>query len=745
MSGAVLLLVATSVARKLDILQEGLTASYFADASWSTPRPPIRLDPQPSRDSLTGAWQGRPPQTFSTTWLGSLAVLRRGTYAFSTISDDGSWVFVDGRLVVDNGGRHAAQQATGRIDLEQGMHEIYVKYFQDGGGVAFDLRWSRGEAPLEPIPSWLLFPRHVSFWAALAHLTARRGPFVALWALLAAFGLAAVLVMRRPVAAAVVKIRSDRILAAATGIITVSCIINLVGIPWGLPSFWAGDEITAIGVLTALDHHFSHGWFDRYPPFQFQLLGVAYSPLLQAASAGWLRMSDASQVTTLTLLSRLISVAASMATLAATGACGALAFGKRAGVLAMAMLALVPMFVYYSKTANPEALYLLWFALSLLFLLRWQRSVAPADAVLLGVTATLAICTKDQAYGLYVAIPFIMIYTLWRRRLAEARTDRWRALLSSIFDRRLWAAALLSAVLFALIQNLAFNRQGFLDHLQFITGPGSHNYRIVEPTWRGRLELLRLTIDLDRRSWGWPFWLVGGCGVVMAFAGRRSRRIAAVFTIVIAGYYLSFINVILYGYDRFLLPVCLIQALFGGMALDRWLERSRATRAALGAGVVGVAFAYTFLYATTVDVLMLNDSRYAVERWLRAHAGSQDQIGTVFPATVLPRLGDFNSVDVSGPDALVRWMPAYFVLNADYAAAVEPGTPLSLFLQQLQREHAGYRLALRVRSPSPWPWLPSPHPDLAGPRLDGPVLSVLRFINPTMEVYARNDPPPGQK
>jgi len=619
------------------------------------------------------------------------------------------------------------------------MHEIYVKYFQAGGALGFDLRFSRGEAPLEPIPSWLLFPRHVPFWAALAHLSARRGPFVALWALMAAFGIAAVLLLRRPVAAAVVRIRSDRILAAATGIITVSCIINLVGIPWGLPGFWAGDEITPIAVLTALDHHFSHGWFDRYPPFEFQLLGVAFSPWLEAASAGWLRMSDAGQATTLTLLSRLISVAASMGTLAATGACGALAFGKRAGVLAMAMLALVPMFVYYSKTANPEALYLLWFALSLLFLLRWLRSVALADAVLLGVTATLAICTKDQAYGLYVAIPFVMTYTLWRRRLAEGRTDRWRALLSSIFDRRLWAAALLSAVLFALIQNLAFNRQGFLDHVRFITGPGSHVYRIVESTWRGRLQLLRLTIELDRRSWGWPFWLVGGCGVIVAFTGRGSRRIAAVFTIVIAFYYLSFINVILYDYDRFLLPVCLIQALFGGLALDRWLERSRATRAALGAGVVGAAFAYAFLYAATVDVLMVNDSRYTVERWLHAHAGSQDQIGTVFPATALPRLDDFRSVDISTPDTLVRLMPAYFVLNADYAAAVEAGTPLSRFVQQLQRENAGYRLALRYRSPSPWPWLPSPHSDLAGPRLDAPVLSFLRFLNPTMEVYARND------
>ena len=34
----------------------------------------------------------------------------------------------------------------------------------------------------------------------------------------------------------------------------------------------------------------------------------------------------------------------------------------------------------------------------------------------------------------------------------------------------------------------------------------------------------------------------------------------------VMSYYLAFINVILYNYDRFVLPICLILAIFGGLS-----------------------------------------------------------------------------------------------------------------------------------------------------------------------------------
>jgi hypothetical protein len=156
--------------------------------------------------------------------------------------------------------------------------------------------------------------------------------------------------------------------------------------------------------------------------------------------------------------------------------------------------------------------------------------------------------------------------------------------------------------------------------------------------------------------------------------------------------------------------------------------------------VAGV-FAYTLLYAATVDVLMLRDSRYTVEQWLRARVRDDQVVGRVFPNVVLPRLADFQSEDIGTIDRLQQKAPAYFVLNADYARAAAPDTPLGQLVAGLQHETLGYRMAFRYRAPPPWPWLPAGHPDLVGPRLETSVFSVLRNINPTIEVYAHQRKP----
>ena len=45
----------------------------------------------------------------------------------------------------------------------------------------------------------------------------------------------------------------------------------------------------------------------------------------------------------------------------------------------------------------------------------------------------------------------------------------------------------------------------------------------------------------------------------------------------------------------------------------------------------------------------------------------------------------------------------------------------------------------RFRRPAPWPWLPGAHPDLVGARQETRVSSVLRDINPTIEMFRRDE------
>jgi hypothetical protein len=135
-----------------------------------------------------------------------------------------------------------------------------------------------------------------------------------------------------------------------------------------------------------------------------------------------------------------------------------------------------------------------------------------------------------------------MIFALWERNRAQQRS---RPLARAVLDPQLWMAAAGAVVLFALVHNVVFNPSGFMAHVRDIT-TSRQGYRMVESTLAGRLELLRLTLDLSLRSWGWPLWIVTMAGVVVAFKETESRRVAGCLALVIASYYVGFINVILY-------------------------------------------------------------------------------------------------------------------------------------------------------------------------------------------------------
>jgi hypothetical protein len=65
---------------------------------------------------------------------GSIQLTAAGTYSFALSSDDGSKLYVDGKLVVDNDGSHGVIMANGSIDLEPGKHALRVEWFNGGGG-----------------------------------------------------------------------------------------------------------------------------------------------------------------------------------------------------------------------------------------------------------------------------------------------------------------------------------------------------------------------------------------------------------------------------------------------------------------------------------------------------------------------------------------------------------------------------------------------------------------------------------
>ena len=71
--------------------------------------------------------------TFTVRFTSSLVVTTAGTYTFYTGSDDGSVLYVDGVMVVDNDGAHSYLEQSGAITLSAGSHVIRVDFFEIGG------------------------------------------------------------------------------------------------------------------------------------------------------------------------------------------------------------------------------------------------------------------------------------------------------------------------------------------------------------------------------------------------------------------------------------------------------------------------------------------------------------------------------------------------------------------------------------------------------------------------------------
>ena len=94
---------------------------------------------------------------FALSFTGYIYVFSDGQYTFYTSSDDGSNLFIDGVQVVNNDGRHAAQEKSGTIGLKAGFHAISVGYFQQTGSDLLTVSYSGPGVTKQVIPNWALF------------------------------------------------------------------------------------------------------------------------------------------------------------------------------------------------------------------------------------------------------------------------------------------------------------------------------------------------------------------------------------------------------------------------------------------------------------------------------------------------------------------------------------------------------------------------------------------------------------
>ncbi|GMI49451.1 hypothetical protein ScalyP_jg10774, partial [Parmales sp. scaly parma] len=82
---------------------------------------------------------------FSYKFVGLFVPTETATYNFKTRSDDGSWIFFNRELVVDNSGLHGPEDRTGSIDLVGGQsYEIIILYGESGATGELGFWWKGG-------------------------------------------------------------------------------------------------------------------------------------------------------------------------------------------------------------------------------------------------------------------------------------------------------------------------------------------------------------------------------------------------------------------------------------------------------------------------------------------------------------------------------------------------------------------------------------------------------------------------
>ncbi len=91
-------------------------------------------------------------EQFALRFTGSVIIPTVGTYRFFTSSDDGSRLYINGELVVDNDGLHGMKEAKGEIDLPAGPAAILVSYFDNGGGDGLEVSWAGPGFKKTPLP-----------------------------------------------------------------------------------------------------------------------------------------------------------------------------------------------------------------------------------------------------------------------------------------------------------------------------------------------------------------------------------------------------------------------------------------------------------------------------------------------------------------------------------------------------------------------------------------------------------------
>jgi hypothetical protein len=464
-------------------------------------------------------------------------------------------------------------------------------------------------------------------------------------------------------------------------ILSVALLLFLLGLRWGLPNVesWMADDISPwlplrVGRTYFFGWHkypFLHSWISlfAYGPYLLYLLLTGGIDLSCYPSIRETCFSDAHvQLGTMMLISRGLSVLMGIGTVFAVYHLALRIHGERAPArFAALLLACSFVLVLYAHVGNLDVPHCLWFALSLYFFAGVLQRGLLFDYVAFGLSAGCAIGTKEGIVGAYV-LTCAAIYAAHMRREIRARAPASaRDWLAASLDRRLLALAGSLLLVYAIAIN-PINWQGFIEHWKLWLPSQPRMAGFQADFFQGYPDLfLRIALRLVD-AMGWPALALCIAGLLHA---GWCRSWSLVLLLPAVSYVAFSIVPAQYVRLRFMLPLVLILAVFGGAMAARLLQVRPAARL-LTVPLLVFVFGHAFLHSLNGDLMLVNDSRYLAEDWFRQNVKAEARIGTFSTAQYLPRLAWLgHSVEripeeEIGAAALRESSPDYVVLSSLY-------------------------------------------------------------------------------
>jgi hypothetical protein len=516
-----------------------------------------------------------------------------------------------------------------------------------------------------------------------------------------------------PVASPTVRTGRDRALIA---VVLVAVLLNGLGLWWGLPlngthHGWDIDGIAPIGPLVAakkmiLEDWWNPGYYNKYPMGHFFLLMAAYAPYvgylwltgdLRAPTEHYpFGLADpATALTVLALIARAISAIMGVGIVVLVYLTAKGLAGRRAAVFSALTIAASPAFVFYAHTGNIDTPSLFWSALALFALgLLLQGHDRLRHHLLLGVAVGMAAATKEQAVGLFLLLPVSLVLLAMDPPAGEPPGRR--PLREALFNQRILAGAAAALLTFVLATHLIFNWDGNLLRLRWRIYKVHPTYGTEYPGARIELEgLVDGLVQMLGHTWDVMnpvLLLAAAVGVVVLPLHHRWARHMVLPLVSYSVLTLAMLN---FFRARFVMQLALVLALFAGPALGAlWASATARNRLLLiPLAVIGL---YSFARGAEITYLMLRDTRYDAEAWMRQDVAPGTDVEVYTETVYLPRFPShvqvherpFTESVVAG---VVDRSPDLIVMTSAHHRQLEPGTPEAALAARLLRGDFGYR------------------------------------------------------